>query len=388
MKLLHIILSVSILLMTSCVDFDDATQATSVSIQLMQPADYDNEIDLSGQTITATLGATEIQAMTDANGLATFANITPDKYTFSTTWAISQQATVSGNLPSQMIAGATTLNMPLNVAIKRDLVISKIYFAGSKDNNKKNYLAGKYIELFNQSDDSIDVSGLYLGFVEAESTPAYTLDNLKSVYGDSTILLKQIYQIPTDSVVKVAPGGTLLIVNSAIDHSVNAPMENNLLDADFEVKDVKGKTQNNPKVPAMNMIYNIYAGTSVWNMSQNGIVALVIFRTDENIAEWPKTYKYGKTSGNEWIAMPTRYIIDGVENLRNSTKGINLGEKRLWDYIDAGYSHIQATTGYSGEVIYRKTEKTQNGHKILVDTNNSTNDFKVSTTIRARQYDE
>ena len=53
------------------------------------------------------------------------------------------------------------------------------------------------------------------------------------------------------------------------------------------------------------------------------------------------------------------------------------GEKRLYGDIDAGYISINATAGLSGEVVYRKvTSTTAAGQSILMDTNNSTNDFK------------
>ena len=65
-------------------------------------------------------------------------------------------------------------------------------------------------------------------------------------------------RIPTDKHYKVAPGGTVLLVNSAVDHSLNSPMEHSLLKADFEAKDVKGKMLNNPEVPALQNVFNIY----------------------------------------------------------------------------------------------------------------------------------
>ena len=62
---------------------------------------------------------------------------------------------------------------------------------------------------------------------------------------------------------------------------------------------------------------------------------------------------------------------------------------RLYADIDAGYTNIEAISGYTGEVVYRRTASiAADGHKILMDTNNSLNDFKVSTTIKPRQYDE
>ncbi|MEZ7706796.1 DUF4876 domain-containing protein, partial [Prevotella melaninogenica] len=73
---------------------------------------------------------------------------------------------------------------------------------------------------------------------------------------------------------------------------------------------------------------------------------------------------------------------DGVDFLRHKATGTDVGEKRLYNDIDAGYISINATAGLSGEVIYRKTASTTvGGHSILMDTNNSTNDFQVSTSV-------
>ena len=118
--------------------------------------------------------------------------------------------------------------------------------------------------------------------------------------------------------------------------------------------------------------------------------ALVIFRTDDNIDDWELAYNYGKTSGSQWKVMPKKYVIDAVEILKNSSKGIDLATKRLYDDLDAGYTNIEAASGYTGEIMYRKTSsrRGKDGHKILQDTNNSTVDFNVSTTIGIREYDE
>lgn len=386
----------------SCADFNDATEATHVNVQLVQPTDFTTPTDLSGKTVTMALGSQTIQTTTDANGLATFNNIIPDVYTISASWTMTGDeykaatgsdevvsgATVSGSLNSQLIKEPTTLSLQTNASVDRDIVIGKVYYAGSRDNNRRNYMAGKYIELFNQSDKEVDVSGLYIGLLEAEGKPAYTLENLHDAFADSIVLLKQVFRIPVDANFKVKPGGTVIITNSAIDHSTNDSLESDLSHADFEVKDVRGRHQNNPAVPAMEVIYNIYKGTSIMNLTQSGPVGVVLFRTNEDVAKWPKTYKYGKSKGMEWLECPIRFITDGMEALRNKATGIDTSTKRLYNSIDAGYTYINSASGRNGEVVYRKTLKTENGHKVLVDTNNSTNDFEVSTTIKPREYDD
>ena len=84
--------------------------------------------------------------------------------------------------------------------------------------------------------------------------------------------------------------------------------------------------------------------------------------------------------------MPVKYVIDGVDCLKYKTTGVDKNTKRLYNYIDAGYTNITAINGQNSEVVYRKTAKTENGRTILADTNNSSNDFAVSAEIKPREY--
>ena len=390
--------------LTSCIDYDDATTEISARIQLAMPTEFVNGSNLAGHEIVMQHNGSTYTAVTDAQGIATFTDLVPDVYDISCSWEITGEqyqqltgdqqvvsgCTVSGSLNNHLIRDEQTIQLSTNLSINRDIIIGKIYYAGSKDNNNRSYMPGKYLELFNQSDSEVDISGLYIGLVEAESTQAYTLDNLHEAFADSVVLLKQVFRIPADKPFVVKPGGTVLIVNSATDHRDNNDMENDLTDADFEAKDNSGRTQNNPNTPALELVYTMYPGISNMNLVQSGPCSVVIFRTDDDVAALPLTYPYGKTTGNQWLLLPTRWIIDGVEVLANKATGIDVKTKRLYPSLDAGYTNIEAKSGYTGEVVYRRTsdKRGADGHLILVDTNNSSNDFHVSTTIKPRQYDE
>ena len=403
MKKIIVILA-TLLSMASCIDYNDATTEITARVKLVMPTEFVNGTDLSGHTVTMQQGATQLTATTDADGIATFAGLIPDVYDISCSWELTGEqyqtltgdqqvvsgCTISGSLNSHLIREEQTIELGTNLSINRDIIIGKIYYAGSKDNNNRSYMPGKYIELYNQSDKAVDVSGLNIGLIEAESTQAFTLENLHEAHADSVVLLKQIFRIPAETPFMVQPGGTVLIVNSAADHRNNNDMENDLSDADFEAKDATGKTQNNPDVPALELIYTMYPSVSNMNLVQSGPCSVVIFRTDDDITTWPLTYPYGKTTGNQWKLLPKRNIIDGVEVLRNKNTGIDVSTKRLYADIDAGYTNIEAISGYTGEVVYRRTsdKRGADGHKILVDTNNSSNDFHVSKTIKPREYDE
>ena len=392
------------MVLASCVNYDDATTATTAKVQLKMPAEFTGGSDMEGHIITLQQGNTRLTATTDAQGIATFSGIIPDVYDISCSWELTADdyhrltgdnqvvsgCTVSGSLNSHLIRQEQTIELKTNLAINRDIIIGKIFFAGSKDNNNRTYVPGKYIELYNQSNQSIDASGLYIGLVEAESNQAYTLQNLHDRYADSVVLVKQVFRIPASAPFMVSPGGTVLIVNSAADHTVGNDMESDLTGADFEAKDASGRTQNNPAVPAMELTYTMYPSISNMNLVQNGLCSVILFRTDEEVHAWPTTYAYGKTTGNQWMLVPTRTIIDAVEVLPNKATGIDVSTKRLYPTLDAGYTNIEGKSGWTGEVVYRRTsdKRADDGHLILTDTNNSSNDFHVSTTIKPRQYDE
>ena len=391
-----IILFSFIALLTGCIDFDDATQPISLKVQVEMPQQLSGA-ELAGHNVIISLGNKTITAQTDASGMATFQNIVPDVYDISTSWKMTAQEyaaltgesvqngkyTVSGSITSKMLSSEQTLTLSTNVSRDQSMLISKVYYAGSKDINNKNYTAGKYIELYNNSDEAQDISGLYIALMESESTIAYTPGQVAD-----TVFAKQVFRIPdTNGALLVEPGGTVLLVNSAIDHRQNGALERNLLDAEFEAKDKDGRTTNNPDTPALEQVYCTYDRLTYLNLVQGGPCSMVIFTTDENVKKWPTVYAYGKTKGNRFMKIPASSVLDGVEILQNKSQtGVDVNTKRLFDYIDAGYININAVNGYNGEVVYRKTESTaDDGRKILTDTNNSQNDFAVTTDINPRE---
>lgn len=231
---------------------------------------------------------------------------------------------------------------------------------------------------------------MYIGLIETNSTPAYTLEQLEEKFESSVVLCKQVFRIPANEPHLIGPGESIVITNSAIDHTVNATQEQNLLTADFEAKDATGKTTNNPDVTALLNVYTSFANISKMNFINGGPDGIVIFKTDDNISDIEPIYSYGKTNGNMWLPIPKKYIIDGVDVLKYNKNGVNISTKHLTNDIDGGYAVISATNGYNAEVLYRKTStrKGKNGQKILQDTNNSLNDFQISKTINIREYDD
>ena len=405
-KLLYLLTIAATALLYSCIDYEDVSRYVNAKVQLQTPDELANSKGMEGHAVTMALGSTVLTATTDADGIATFNDLLPDVYNISTAWSMTkaEYTAITGlptTAPGFIVNGAlnalpitedcetSPILLPTTLVEQRDLVISKIASAGSKDKNNKSYLYGKYLEIYNQAGDSIDVSGLYIGLLESSNPQPYTLENLKEVYDDSVVIVKQVFQVPADKPYKIGPGKTLLLTNSATDHSDVNELEYDLTGADFEAKGGPNHV-NNPAVTALLNPFTIFSTNPSMILMQGGPCGVIIFRTNENIDQWPHTYDYGKTSGTlYYLCVPKRLILDGVDYLKNKSTGVDVSSKRLYNDIDAGYINIESITGYTGEVVYRRTEKvTADGRKILMDTNNSSNDFKVSTTIKPREYDE
>jgi len=382
--------------MTSCSTTDDATKTLNFDVKVTMPAGFKADVFYANQTVNISKGTAVVySAVTDASGIAHFENVIPDVYDISTSCEISgddyvnmaegdvenANVLITGSLLQQTVITEDAITIPSQMSIKQSLLISKIYYAGCKDNNTKNYMADQYIEFFNNSDEDLYIDGLYFAITETESTAAFPANaNQDYVY------VKQVFQFPgSGQQYKIAAGGTVLVTNSAIDHTLVATNSVNLTNASFEAKDPK--KNNNTATPALNLIHTAYSTIPSMNILSGGDATVVLFKTKEDVSKWETVYKPGATSGLLYMKIPTKTIIDGLECLKNkATTGPDVNSKRLYNYIDAGYQYISAVSGYTGEVVARVKDKDANNRTYLKDSNNSTNDFAVSTTVKPGEF--
>lgn len=389
-------------LLSSCVDFNDTTQPVTATIQLAKPSSFSNMTDMSGLTVTLQSDEELITAVTNTAGQAVITDLAPGTYNISVSTTLThtqyEQYTgltvggtldfmLTGTLNQQALSQDFTLSLPLAVYPKETLIIGKLYPSTSKIDGGS-YSSGKYLELYNNSEDPVDAAGLYIGLLESESTVAYTVYPYDQAHTPGILHIKQVFRIPAESPVMVAPGSTLLLVNSATDHSNQNEYECDLRDADFEAKDATNRVPNNPGTTALELVYTTYQSISNMNLVQGAPVSVVIFRTDEDVANWPMVYAYGKEKGNRFLEVPAACVLDGVEVIKNRAQtGPDINTKRLFQDIDAGYTYFSTAAGTIGERLVRRTLMvTADGRKVLQDTNNSLNDFVISDNITPRNY--
>lgn len=344
-------------------------------------------------------GSLDYEYRTDITGRVTVESVVPGTYDIITGMEISgarykelvpgtviednARVNVGVSLMNQRIFKAEDLHIKLTSAVLKDLLISKIYYSGTKDNMDRNYTTDAYIEIFNNSDEVAYLDGKYLGLAESVSPAAYPAkDNPDSIY------LRQVCQFPgTGQDWPVQPGGSVVIAaRSARNHIESAATSVDLSGADFEVKAMDG--QGNPDVPMLPIISN---STSILtlNLLSGGPNAVVLIETTEDLLSWPEVYQRGKTSGERFRRMHKRWVTDGVECLKKpSQTDPDVNTKRLQSEIDAGYAVISSVNGYNHESLERKVSKQADGRFYLTDTNNCSADFVICTDPTPRKYDK
>ncbi len=370
-------------------------------IDVELPSNFKPEVKYANKQITITSSSNSYTVTTDAQGVANVSGLIPDVYNITTKWEISgaeYRQLISDNEPvedkakvlvtavlnNQQIFSSADLNLALDKMILRSLLISKVYYTGTKDDRNKNYLVDAYIEIFNTSDEVVYIDGKYLALAESASTPAYPAsENPDYVYA------RQICQFPGSGTdYPIAPGASMVIsAKGARNHLLNAATSVDLSTADFEVKELDGL--GNPDVKALPIVSNSIPALKFLNLLSGGPNGVFLFETNEDILQWDEVYAPGKDKGERFRKVPIETVIDGVECLKNSAStGPDVNQKRLQYTIDAGYTFVNATSGYTHESVERKVASITNGRIKLVDTNNSLEDFVVVTDPTPRKYDK
>ena len=373
----------------------------SFLMEFVMPEEFGPSASYALQTVYMS-GSMSYEFQTDIMGMVTVESVVPDLYNIVTGMeltgaqykALVPDAAVEDNarvnvgisLMNQPIFKAEDLRIQLTSAVLKDLLISKIYYSGTKDNMDRNYKADSYVEIFNNSDEVVFLDGKYLGIADGASPAA---DYFPASENPDSIFLKQLCKFPGNGTdYPVQPGGSVVIAaSSARNHVESASTSVDLSQADFEVKAMD--SSGNPDVPMLPLISNTYPSLQEFNLTSSGPNAVMIIETDEDPLTWPEMYRKGKTSGDRWRRMHKRWVTDGIECLKKQANADpDVNTKRLQTTIDAGYAVISSVSGYTHESVERKVSREENGRVYLVDSNNSSADCVVLTDPTPRKYDK
>ncbi len=372
----------------------------SVKIFYILPTNFNSDIAYSNKEVRLIGTDANYSFSTSEDGSVELNNIIPGIYDVVTTWEMTGEEYKSltksdnnvqdnaniiivSNQSGQRLFNESALTYELDKIEIKSLMISKVYYSGTKDDMGQSYSVDAYVEIFNNSEDVEYIDGKYLALAESGSPASFLpADHPDSLYA------RQIIKFPGNGKeYPIEPGGAIVIAaRNARNHTLSAATSVDLSNADFEVKESDG--MGNPDVKAISLISNSTT-TPYFNLIRAGGNAVFLFETDEDVLSWPEIFPPGKTSGQMYRAIPKNVVIDGVEALQNeASTGPDINAKRLHKEIDATYIYINATSGYTHESVDRKVDRFENGRAYLIDTNNSIEDFMICSDPRPKVYDK
>ncbi len=367
----------------SCIEQTREVKAVeNVRIHLTYSGDeFDRTRPAIEKIVKLRSGSREYTTVTNDEGYALFSGVIPDTYNISSTgnltaeetgWMVSPPASGIKVLANGVIAAVDIFadydaGMDMKVGVESNIIISKVYYSASKDDNAKNYATDMYVAFYNNSDEEVTTENLYFALLDTESSPPWLEEKETSVYG------KDVYKFPLRT---VAPGQTIVFAREARDHTVSAANSVDLTAADYQTMAEKGSP--GPDAEELPYIYRTFATIDYLFFVVRGGNAMILFKTDQDPAQWAKRPpNTARPTTNLALEIPVNSIIDGVETLPYA-EPINVAKKRLSDKIDASYvAHTSGfSAGYASLSFDRKVaDITGAGRKVLKDTNNSLEDF-------------
>ena len=395
-----LLLALAVMCLWSCND-DDSPRVTLFDVQIaaMYPEDFNRE-QADGVTITLRNNATgnEQEGVSGADGSVRFVDLVPGTYQLSANRFLNsvEAMALTGSsseinlnfLDNNLLLSEDNSQQPVEIrlagSISGSLVIRQVYYSGSKTPENTNYFFDQFIEIYNNSSESIALDGLMIsnvhgqsGLINPNSLPTPFADDQENVY------ISTAWRIPgTGNEHMLEPFTSIVIAQQGINHrseeaNPNSPV--NLSNADWE-KFVTGSQRDvdAPNVPNLEMVYHPFNAT--FALVPVFGPGTIIWRTENFEALERASIPEASPTTPQVVKVPVAKVIDAVEALRSATDG---SFKRIPTSLDAGFSFI--TNIYTGESIVRKST-TVDGNVVLQDTNNSSEDFVIKATPAPKSF--
>lgn len=367
-------------------------------VSVRMPAELKDTLKFAHKMVTLRSQRLVYTAETNKEGVAEFRDLVPDIYNVYASWDLSgdeyvdmadslvenKPALISGITSNITIFSEDSIHLQTLLSVKQSLLISKVYASGTRDNNNLKYIADQYVEVFNNSDETQYMDGIYMALVEGDSPIGFP-----AALFPTTLHARQIYRFPGNGTqYPVLPGKSVVICNSARNHSNIAPTSVNLQNADFEFKSLN--YPNSDAIPGMILVHTSYAGIREINLQTGGVNSICLFATTDDVSAYPIEYKPGSTSGNRFMRFTAEDVVDGVEILKYKSTGVDVNSKRFQSFIDAAYITLTNSGGLNHESTERKvdTQRSTATRVYLKDTNNSQSDFVVVSEPTPKNYDK
>ena len=307
---------------------------------------------------------------------------------------VDEGRTVKGRLRGalenvNLTSGNVSLTMNTHLLIdKDDFIIEEIFFTGTLRESGKQYYGDSYVKIYNNTDHVLYADGLAL--VESKFVSTQKYDYTPDIRQD-TMTVHAIYVVPgSGEEHPVQPGESMVICDTGINHQVANPNSFDLSEANFVWYDVSTSPDNmDIDSETVENLDKWYCYTlSVFVLHNRGFRSYALARMQVPKEEYLKKffYKYeyiiSSPQGNyPWsqkaYKLPNDWIVDGVN--------CSVEAERQWNVlpatVDAGWTHCgkidHDKDRYFKSVRRKMLYLDENGHRVLQDTDNSTDDFNT-----------
>lgn len=291
------------------------------------------------------------------------------------------------------VKGKTSKSLRFNfIPSTQSFLIEEIFYAGTLTPQSKQYDDDKYIKITNNSSQTLYADGLAL--LVSMFTSEEKKNNLTPDIRPSAMPVSMVMTLPSSgdgNRYPVLPGASIIICQTAIDHTQYNKNSFSLADANFEWLSDRGYTEGeikeNPKVPNMTLVFAT-GNNPVWSMNNQGYSSYAIAKLPEDFSAKLSDYTYEWTEdlivegtvipglkGETCLKIPNEWIIDAV-NLCTTTDFAWLPISSTLDDSYAAISDHSGDLNRFGRSVQRKVESTTpTGRQLFMDTNSSRTDF-------------
>ena len=304
----------------------------------------------------------------------------------------------NGMADKVVVTGRRIVDLPLSHSVAGSLVIKELYTGGcSKAPEEGTYQSDQYVIIHNNDTETEYLDSLCFGTLSPYNSTAvnnwvdYDPVTGETVFPDFAPVVTVVWQLPGDGKsFPIGPGEDAVIaLRGAVDHTAQYPLSVNLNRPDVFV------CYNPTYFP--NTLYHPAPGDKVQTERYAKVViktgqanantvslaspTFVLFRSEgmpieEYVLQPDVVQTTPGNSADRVVKVPYTWIVDGVEVFDGRSSG---NKKRLSPAADAGF--VTLSDIFKGHTVRRKVDETassENGFEVLMDTNNSSNDFYES----------
>ncbi len=394
-------LMTTVFVSSSCED-DDEDNLGNLEVKVTLPAGAKIEVAGIKVKLLNVTNKLNLEVQTNAEGIAELKGIPEGTYNLSIDEK-KDEISLTGSLAGVMVTRnqTTKKELPLKLGVANTgLVIKQLYYSGSNEPNYAVMFKDQFIEIHNNSPETIYADGLYIANLFGSST-GYSNDNIGDIVSTQFDITQKVYanwvvQIPgAGKEYPIESGKSIIMAFDAIDFTKeidNYTDEHtviNLSKANFETYatpylEARGKEGffydlDNPDV--MNVkIHFLNLEACFWDLSGT---SAILFRTDKALSDKDVVDFVQKddsgTTNVKLIGIDVKDIIDGVDFLGNAKAE---AYKRLPKTIDESFFYLfaEGDGSLTGKgMLRKKDEELSNklGYVVYKDTNNSSLDFEV-----------